>query len=193
MGISGQLKKNTNNNWSNQHSFIVRQNMENPTKRQEKILSVLIQDYIKTAEPVSSKSLSKKKGFNVCPATIRNELQELTDKGYIYQPHTSAGRIPTNKAYHYFIDIVFETKDTLFSSFIFKEIEITRQQINTELKLAEDLMKSLEGIALIFNVSPMEEKDNLLEILAKIGPSRIAYDKNISLINSLIRELENLE
>jgi len=160
------------------------------TKRQEKILDTLINEYIRTAEPVSSKSLSEKKGFDVCPATIRNELQELTNMEYIYQPHTSAGRIPTKKAYHYFINVVFEDKEKLFSSFIFKEIETTRQQIEKELKLVEDLIKSLEEVASTFDVSSLAKKDNLLEIIEKIGPSRMTYDKNISLINSLIKSLE---
>lgn len=160
------------------------------SERQEKILNAIIDEYIKTAEPVSSKFLAKKRDFNVCPATIRNEMQEITDMGYIFQPHTSAGRVPTKKAYHYFVNVIFEDKEKPFSNFIFREIEITRQQIEKELKLAEDLMKSLEEIASTFSVSSAAEKDNLLEILAKIGPSRMTYDRNISLIQKLLKSLE---
>jgi len=167
--------------------------MEALTKRQEKILNALVGEYIKNAEPVSSKLLCQKKDFNVCPATIRNEMQRLTDMGYAYQPHTSAGRVPTEKAYHYFINVVFRDKGKSFSHFVFKEIKETRRQIEKELDLAENLMESLEEMASIFNVDHLAEKDNLFEALAKIGPSRTAFGKNISLINMLVEELENLE
>ena len=63
--------------------------------RQEKLLNFLIKEYISTAEPVSSLDLKKVTDLDVCGATIRNDLQALTEEGYIEQPHTSAGRIPT--------------------------------------------------------------------------------------------------
>ena len=72
------------------------------TERQDKLLDFLIREYISTAEPISSKALQKVADLDVCGATIRNDLQELTKEGYIDQPHTSAGRIPTRKAYQYF-------------------------------------------------------------------------------------------
>ena len=75
------------------------------TQRQEKILNSLVKEYIDRAEPISSELLKKKCNLDVSPATIRNELQELTERGYITQPHTSAGRIPTEKGYRYFIEI----------------------------------------------------------------------------------------
>ncbi len=163
------------------------------TKRQEKILNTLIGEYIKTAEPVSSKSLAKKRNFDVCPATIRNELQELTGKGYIHQPHTSAGRAPTDKAYHYFVDNIFGDKnniDKLFSIFIFKEVETVKQQIENELKMAEDLIKSLEEISSTLDFRYLPDRNNLFEILTKLGPSRMTYDKNITLIQELLKSLE---
>jgi heat shock gene repressor HrcA len=160
------------------------------TKRQEKILNTLVQGYINTAEPISSKLLKKRAGLDVCEATIRNELQELTERGYIAQPHTSAGRVPTNKAYHYFVDKLFDEDERLFSDFIAKEIEIAKKHIEDELKLAEELTRSLTEVSLTFTIAHPPQKDNLLEILTMIGPSRITYEKNISLINSLIKELE---
>ena len=75
------------------------------TERQEKLLDFLIKEYISTAEPVSSKALKKSACLDVCGATIRNDLQVLTKEGYIEQPHTSAGRIPTRKAYRYFVSL----------------------------------------------------------------------------------------
>ena len=77
------------------------------TRRQEQLLNALIQEYISTAEPVGSIHLKKSINLDVCPATIRNDLQELTEAGYIAQPHTSAGRIPTEKAYRFFVEKIF--------------------------------------------------------------------------------------
>ena len=74
------------------------------SERQEKLLNFLIREYISSAEPVSSLELKKITDLDVCGATIRNDLQELTRQGYINQPHTSAGRVPTQKAYKYIAD-----------------------------------------------------------------------------------------
>lgn len=74
------------------------------SKRQNKILKAIIREYIATAIPVSSERLVKKYNFNISPATIRNEMVALEEAGLIEQPHTSAGRTPTDKGYRYFID-----------------------------------------------------------------------------------------
>ena len=74
------------------------------TARQGEILNMIVREYISLAEPVSSKLLEKKHEFGVSPATIRNEMQELADQGYLSQPHTSAGRVPTDKGYRFFVD-----------------------------------------------------------------------------------------
>lgn len=76
--------------------------MHNLSSRQFNILKSVINAYIKTAKPVSSKSLAKKYNFDISPATVRNEFQILENKGYIYQPHTSAGRIPTDLGFKIF-------------------------------------------------------------------------------------------
>lgn len=74
------------------------------TDRQSKILYSLIQEHIKTAEPVASSVLAEKCKFNFSPATVRNEFAELEEMGFLDQPYTSAGRVPTDKAYRYFVD-----------------------------------------------------------------------------------------
>lgn len=165
--------------------------VESLNKRQEKILNALIDEYVKTAEPVSSKTLAKKRGFNVSPATVRNELQKLTDMGYICQPHTSAGRMPTVVAYRYFVDNVFESKDNLFFQFFTEEIEKAKEQIENEMKLAENLMESLGEISSVLNFSCLSNKDNFFEVLTKLGPSKTICDKNTNIIKSIIKELEN--
>lgn len=71
--------------------------------RKENLLKAIVQEYVRTAEPVGSGYLVKKYGWGVSPATIRNEMAELEDERYIVQPHTSAGRVPTEKGYRYYI------------------------------------------------------------------------------------------
>lgn len=73
-------------------------------ERQKEILKVVIDEYIKTAQPVGSSYLAEKHFPDLSPATIRNELAELEEQGLIYQPHTSAGRIPTTLGYQYYIN-----------------------------------------------------------------------------------------
>ena len=72
--------------------------------RKKRILSAVINDYIETAEPVGSKTISQKEGLGLSSATIRNEMAELTSMGYLEQPHTSAGRIPSPLGYRLFVN-----------------------------------------------------------------------------------------
>jgi len=72
--------------------------------RSKLILKTIISEHIKTGAPVGSEILVEKYKLNISPATVRNEMSELEDNGYIRQPHTSAGRVPTPKAYHYFVE-----------------------------------------------------------------------------------------
>lgn len=73
-------------------------------ERKIKILQVIINDYITTGEPVGSRTIAKKYSLGVSPATIRNEMADLEELGYLEQPHTSAGRIPSSKGYRLYVD-----------------------------------------------------------------------------------------
>lgn len=74
------------------------------SSRKEQILSAIIERFISTGEPVGSKFLAAMLPMTVSPATIRNEMADLSEKGYLDQPHTSAGRVPSDKGYRYYID-----------------------------------------------------------------------------------------
>ena len=80
-------------------------------ERDRRILEAVIQDYIRTAEPVGSRTLSKRYGLELSPATIRNVMADLDELGFLFQPHTSAGRIPTQQALRYYVDSILEIKD----------------------------------------------------------------------------------
>ena len=224
------------------------------TERQEKILNILIEDYINLARPISSEFLEKKHKLKISPATIRIELQKLTKKGYLYQPHISAGRIPTDKGYRFFVNGLLEKKveefevenwferdfkDTikfiqsltkkmaslsqaLALSYLKKErilwkegwkeilkepefeekeiiINFTRLlesfekniedlKINSEIKIyigrENPFPKAKEFSIIISKCCFPKEKEGIVSLL---GPKRMAYQKNISLINSLVK------
>ena len=75
-----------------------------PHTRRHAILSAIVKEFIETAEPVGSHTIVVSYNFSVSPATIRNEMAGLEDEGYIFQPHTSAGRIPTDTGYRVYVD-----------------------------------------------------------------------------------------
>lgn len=79
-------------------------------ERRLKVLSAIVSDYVRTREPVGSRALVERYQLGVSPATIRNDMAALEDEGYIRQPHTSAGRVPTEKGYRLFVDQVARVK-----------------------------------------------------------------------------------
>ncbi len=115
-------------------------------------MDFLIKEYICETKPVSSFALKKVADLDVSAATVRNDLQELTKQGFIEQPHTSAGRVPTKKAYKYFADRVANEREEYFANFIVRQIRFAHEEMEQEMKFMEDLMQTLEN-------------DNLFEIL----------------------------
>lgn len=137
------------------------------TERQEKLLNFLIKEYINTAEPVGSLSLKKVCDLDVSGATIRNDLQVLTEAGYITQPHTSAGRVPTQKAYKYFAD-KFETTATFYDV---REANVVRMSIVRQVRFAhqemEAAMQEMEEFMQKLDNDNLFEKLTILEIWKK--------------------------
>lgn len=80
-------------------------------ERKTKILQAIIRNYLETGEPVGSRTISKYTDLNLSSATIRNEMADLEELGYIIQPHTSAGRIPSDKGYRFYVDYMMEQKE----------------------------------------------------------------------------------
>ncbi|MEA2432708.1 MAG: heat-inducible transcriptional repressor [Actinomycetota bacterium] len=83
---------------------------ENLGERRSEVLRAIVSHYVNSGEPVGSKTLVERFNLGVSSATVRNEMGALEDSGYIYQPHTSAGRVPTDAGYRYFVDSSGETK-----------------------------------------------------------------------------------
>src|SRR5918999_523696 len=89
--------------------------------RERRVLEAVIQSYVETAEPAGSRTISRRFGLGVSPATIRNTMSDLEEKGYLFHPHTSAGRVPTDMAYRVYVDSLIrlspldlEARDRLF-------------------------------------------------------------------------------
>lgn len=85
--------------------------VDSMNSRKKKILKAIIQEHILKAEPIGSRTLAKKYDLGVSSATIRNEMADLEDMNYLEQPHTSAGRVPSDKGYRYYVDVLLEHKD----------------------------------------------------------------------------------
>jgi len=77
---------------------------EELNRRERRVLEAVIRSYVETAEPAGSRTLSRRFGLGVSPATIRNTMSDLEEKGFLFHPHTSAGRVPTDKAYRAYVD-----------------------------------------------------------------------------------------
>ena len=77
--------------------------------RKMRILQAIIDDYIMTAAPVGSRTISKRSDMGLSPATIRNEMSDLTELGFLEQPHTSAGRVPSEKAYRLYVNHLMDS------------------------------------------------------------------------------------
>ena len=112
--------------------------------RQKNILDTIIREYVESARPVSSQYLGEKYDFGICPASIRIEMQKLTDDGFLEQPHTSAGRVPTDKGYRLFVnDLLKSEKQTEVSGLGFDPGKSVDEEFEDVFKLANSLTRSL--------------------------------------------------
>ncbi len=107
-------------------------------ERKVKILDAIIRNYLETGEPVGSRTISKYTDLNLSSATIRNEMSDLEEMGYIMQPHTSAGRIPSDKGYRFYVDHLMKEKDKEISEmkeFVIEKTEKMDQVLKNMAKL----------------------------------------------------------
>lgn len=104
--------------------------MDELDERKERILLAIIQNYMETGEPVGSRTISKMSDLNLSSATIRNEMSDLEELGFIIQPHTSAGRIPSDKGYRFYVNKLMEDKDREVTEITDLMIEKTEKMEN---------------------------------------------------------------
>ena len=102
--------------------------------RERRVLEAVIQSYVETAEPAGSRTISRRFGLGVSPATIRNTMSDLEERGYLFHPHTSAGRIPTDLGYRTFVDGVM--RPTLPTETEQERLRLVRRGIGKQLQQA---------------------------------------------------------
>lgn len=141
--------------------------------RKRLILQAIIEDYINTAEPVGSRTISKKYLTSTSPATIRNEMADLEEMGYIEQPHTSSGRIPSDKGYRLYVDKMMEQQSVnkKQDDMIRRQFTDTIGEIDPMIKQASKLLSQMTQYTSIIT-TPQLKKTTLKHIqLIKIKPS----------------------
>ncbi len=111
--------------------------------RTRRILATLVRSYIETGEPVSSGALAQKAGLNLSSATVRNVLSQLEEMGYVWQPHTSAGRVPTDAGYRCYVDMLLDTRR---SSKDAAAVEARLRQEAGDAPLMDDLLSSTSHV-----------------------------------------------
>ena len=122
--------------FSTQDSIVLKRGGKMLDNRKKKILQAIVEEYIETAEPVSSKSIVEKHGIDYSSATIRNDMAELEKIGLLDKPHTSAGRIPSAQGYRYYVDELLNYNDISM-----QEIKYIQTQLATKVNQIEDLTK----------------------------------------------------
>ena len=111
-------------------------------ERKMKILKAIISTYLETGEPVGSRTIARDSDLHLSSATIRNEMADLEELGYILQPHTSAGRIPSDLGYRYYVDHLMEERETEFAA---RESEFRkeRQELLQKMDRMEEVLKNV--------------------------------------------------
>jgi len=117
--------------------------------RKMEILRAVVTDYVKTAQPVGSRTIARRYKMGFSPATIRNEMADLEEMGYLIQPHTSAGRIPSQRGYRYYVD-----------------------ELMQEIQLEDDEIRRIYGI---FSYEKMREVEDIIRQASKLVSSLTNY------------------
>lgn len=132
------------------------------TERKLKILQAIISDYVRTAEPVGSRTISKKYDLGISPATIRNEMADLEEMGYLTHPHTSAGRVPSDMAYRLYVNALMEKKELSREekSIISQRLQSNVHEFEKTIEHAASLLSEITNLT-SFALTPTKEEDAL--------------------------------
>ncbi|NLK99911.1 MAG: heat-inducible transcription repressor HrcA [Clostridiales bacterium] len=162
--------------------------------RKLKILEAIIQNYLETGEPVGSRTISKYTDLNLSSATIRNEMSDLEEMGYITQPHTSAGRIPTDKGYRLYVDLLLLDKNQELENM--REILIDKaDRLEHLLQHVAKLLAANTNYATMVTTPQYKKKVKFIQ-LTEIDEGQllavIVFDKNI-VKNKIIKVATSLD
>ena len=146
--------------------------METLTERQEYILSLIVREYVHTPTPVSSKGLVAQYSLAISSATVRNDMVALEERGYIYQPHTSAGRVPTEAGYRYFVQKLLgdTTLPAREQRAIRRQFEAVHLDLSQWMRLAASVLAQLaHSASLITSPQPHHVRFKHLELITTQG------------------------
>ena len=131
-------------------------------ERKLQILQAIIADFISTGEPVGSRTLSKSHDMGISPATIRNEMSDLEEMGYLTHPHTSAGRVPSDKAYRLYVDQLMDTSDLPQDrkEAIKGKLSETRTELDSTIEHAAELLSEITNLT-SFAITPRMDENKL--------------------------------
>ena len=135
-------------------------------ERKVKILNAIIKNYLETGEPVGSRTISKYTDLNLSSATIRNEMSDLEDLGYIVQPHTSAGRIPSDKGYRFYVNNLIAEKDKEVADMQEWMIEKTEKMESLLKNVAKTLANNTQYATLVSAPSVVSNKLKFVQLSA---------------------------
>lgn len=141
-------------------------------ERKTKILNAIIRNYLETGEPVGSRTISKYTDLNLSSATIRNEMSDLEEMGYILQPHTSAGRIPSDQGYRFYVDHLMQEKDREVSEMKEFVIEHT-EKMEQVLKQVAKLLANNTNYATLVTAPRYQQKRLKFIQLSKVDDAHI--------------------
>lgn len=146
--------------------------MEGLDERKTKILKAIIKTYLETGEPVGSRTISKYTDLHLSSATIRNEMSDLEDLGYIVQPHTSAGRVPSDKGYRFYVDNLMAEKDKEIDDMQNFVIEHTEKMEQVLRNVAKILANNTEYAAMITGPQYHHHKIKFIQ-LSRVEPDQL--------------------
>ncbi len=166
--------------------------MTDITERQKKILEIVIKEHIDNAAPISSGFIEKKYNLGVSPATIRSDLFDLIEKGYLYQPHTSAGRIPTDKGYRFFVDLLERKEVKKLEYKLEEELMRVKKEMEGSLHYMRELTRLLAYTSSSLSVSYFPREN----ILMREGWGRVLEDpefEDIRKVRSFMEMVDSFE
>ncbi|MDR1778778.1 MAG: heat-inducible transcriptional repressor HrcA [Clostridiales Family XIII bacterium] len=140
------------------------------TERKLKILQAIVSDFILTAEPVGSRTLARKYDMGISPATIRNEMADLEEMGYLTHPHTSAGRVPSDKAYRLYVNRLMERYELNEAQKrrIRKALSVNIAELEHTIRHASELLSELTNLTSFATVEDMYRCRLFLEGMTRI-------------------------
>ncbi|MBU2025567.1 MAG: hypothetical protein ABIC19_03365 [Patescibacteria group bacterium] len=160
----------------------------NLTSRQEKILTCIIKEYTRTAIPVGSLNILKRYLFDISPATMRAEMAFLERHNFLYQPHVSAGRVPTDKGYRYFVNSLMKNHSLTQKEQVLLQQELLKQKIKNQ-RLARTTAKLLAALSHNLAISGLVEEEEYFQS----GIQEFLSQPDFSDIDEICRTVEVLD